>query len=139
VHEYKILHSGNSSIKDGVITINNTSITPLTSHQSLTNYVTLNGDQTITGKKTFDNSIVMGTSHYIYGINESGGSMLHFDGEKTVIGSTGASTTKSPMIRTNTGDVTINDDKTVLHSKNSYIKDGVITINGSSITPLTAH
>lgn len=52
-HEYKILHSGNSSIKDGVITINGSSITPLTAHQSLSNYVTLNGDQTISGVKTF--------------------------------------------------------------------------------------
>lgn len=139
VHEYKILHSGNSSIKDGVITINNTSITPLTSHQSLSNYVTLNGDQTITGRKTFDNSIVMGTSNYIYGINEAGGSMLHFDGERTVIGSSGASSTKSTNIRSNTGNVTINENKTILHTGNSYIKDGVITINGSSITPLTTH
>lgn len=53
-----ILHSGNSSIKDGVITINGVSITPLTSHQSLANYVTLNGAQTISGAKTFTNTTV---------------------------------------------------------------------------------
>lgn len=51
VHD--ILHSNNSFIKDGVITINGTSITPLTSHQSLANYVTLNTAQTISGIKTF--------------------------------------------------------------------------------------
>ena len=40
---YDILHSGNSHIRSGVITINGTSITPITSHQSLANYVTLDG------------------------------------------------------------------------------------------------
>lgn len=48
-----ILHSGNSNIQNGVITINGVSITPLTAHQSLANYVTLNTEQTITGIKTF--------------------------------------------------------------------------------------
>ena len=40
---YYLLHSGNSHIQDGIITINGTSITPITSHQSLANYVTLDG------------------------------------------------------------------------------------------------
>ena len=48
-----ILHSGNSNIQNGVITINGVSITPVTAHQSLANYVTLNTEQTITGIKTF--------------------------------------------------------------------------------------
>ena len=48
-----ILHSGNSYIHNGVITINGATITPITSHQSLANYVTLNGNQTISGVKTF--------------------------------------------------------------------------------------
>lgn len=52
-----ILHSGNSHIKDGVITINNQTITPITSHQSLANYVNLNGKQEITGEKTFKATI----------------------------------------------------------------------------------
>lgn len=52
-----ILHSGNSHIKDGVITINGATITPITSHQSLANYVTLNGKQDITGEKTFKATI----------------------------------------------------------------------------------
>jgi riboflavin synthase alpha subunit len=37
-----LLHAGNTYINNGTITINGTSITPLTSHQSLANYVTLN-------------------------------------------------------------------------------------------------
>lgn len=49
----RILHSGNAYISNGVITINGVSITPLTSHQSLANYVTLNTAQTISAKKTF--------------------------------------------------------------------------------------
>lgn len=51
-----ILHSGNSNIQNGVITINGISITPLTAHQSLANYVTLNTAQTITGIKTFNSN-----------------------------------------------------------------------------------
>lgn len=47
----KLLDSNNTKISNGTITINGTSITPLTS-QSLTNYVTLNTAQTISGLKT---------------------------------------------------------------------------------------
>lgn len=57
-NQYSILDASSTYIKDGVIVINGTSITPLTSHQSLANYVTLNGDQTISGKKTFSSQIV---------------------------------------------------------------------------------
>lgn len=42
-----------AKIQNGVITLGSNSITPLTSHQSLSNYVTLNGAQSITGEKTF--------------------------------------------------------------------------------------
>ena len=49
----KVLHSGNTHINNGVITINGTSLIPITSHQSLANYVTLNSAQTISGVKTF--------------------------------------------------------------------------------------
>ena len=49
----KILHSSNTHITNGVITINGSSLTPITSHQSLANYVTLNSTQTISGSKTF--------------------------------------------------------------------------------------
>lgn len=63
-----ILHAGNSNIKNGVITINGTSITPLTSHQSLANYVTLNTAQTISGVKTFSTqqkfTVAQGTSPF---------------------------------------------------------------------------
>jgi len=45
----------------------------LTSHQSLANYVNLNGAQTISGQKTFSNSIVIPQGSYIYGKNETSG------------------------------------------------------------------
>jgi hypothetical protein len=38
--EYLLLHGGNTYIKNGVITIAGQTITPITSHQSLANYVT---------------------------------------------------------------------------------------------------
>lgn len=50
----KLLDSDNTKISSGVITINGTSITPLTAHQSLANYVTLNTAQTITASKIFN-------------------------------------------------------------------------------------
>lgn len=56
---YKILHTGNAYISNGTITINGASITPLTSHQSLANYVTLNTAQTISAKKTFSGGIAI--------------------------------------------------------------------------------
>lgn len=56
---YNILDASNTFINSGVITINGTSITPLTSHQSLANYVTLNTNQTISGLKTFKNKITI--------------------------------------------------------------------------------
>lgn len=57
----KILTELNTKIENGVITINGTSITPLTQHQSLANYVTLNTAQSITGKKTFGDIALNGT------------------------------------------------------------------------------
>ena len=42
-----------AKIQNGVITLGSNTITPLTSHQSLSNYVNLNGAQSITGEKTF--------------------------------------------------------------------------------------
>lgn len=42
-----------AKIESGTITLGTATITPLTSHQSLANYVTLDGAQTITGAKTF--------------------------------------------------------------------------------------
>lgn len=42
-----------ANIDNGVITLGSNTITPLTSHQSLSNYVTLDGTQNITGEKTF--------------------------------------------------------------------------------------
>ena len=61
-----ILHSGNSYINNGTITINGTSITPLTQHQDLSNYVTLNTAQTITGSKTFTSLLKLNTTSAAY-------------------------------------------------------------------------
>lgn len=55
----KILTELNTKIENGIITINGTSITPLTSHQSLANYVTLNSVQTISAKKTFSGGLAI--------------------------------------------------------------------------------
>ena len=47
-----------ANIANGTITLGSSSITPLTSHQSLANYVTLDGDQIITGKKAFSSAFM---------------------------------------------------------------------------------
>ena len=56
---------------------------------------------------TMSGDITMGTSHNIYGYNESSGSMLHFDGKRTVVGSCGAHSTAATHIRSKTGHATI--------------------------------
>lgn len=63
---------------------------------SLGNYLPLAGG-TMTG------NITMGTNYFIYGINETYGSMIHFDGTRTVVGSVGTSTTAATLIRSKTG------------------------------------
>ncbi len=75
----------------------------------LADYVTLATAQTITGLKTFNGSMAMGVNHYIFGVNESGGSMLHFDGSRTVIGSLGNSSTAATHLRSKTGHLTCGD------------------------------
>lgn len=109
----------------------------------LDEFVTRKTAQTITGSKTFNSNIIMGTSHYIYGINEGSGAMLFFDGTRTILGSVGATSTANTHIRSKNATITVgtgnSGDYTILHSGNSHIKNGVITINGTSITPLTAH
>jgi len=79
----------------------------LTSHQSLANYVNLNGAQTISGQKTFSNSIVIPQGSYIYGKNETSGGILFFDGTRTVIGSVGATSTAATHLRSKTGHLTV--------------------------------
>ena len=59
---YTVLHSGIAYINNGTITIDGKSITPLTTHQSLANYVTLNTNQIITGSKQFSADIAL--NHY---------------------------------------------------------------------------
>lgn len=91
---YTVLHSGIAYINNGTITINGTSITPITSHQSLSNYVTLNTHQTITGSKQFSADIALNhnstksTSYSLrmYGTSDTykylyaKGNDLYFDG-----------------------------------------------------------
>lgn len=91
---YTVLHSGIAYINNGTITINGTSITPITSHQSLSNYVTLNTNQTITGSKKFSVDIALNhnstksTSYSLrmYGTSDTykylyaKGNDLYFDG-----------------------------------------------------------
>lgn len=94
----------------------------VTNSESILNkFITTDTTQTITGLKTFNNHIVMGTNHYIYGSNEDGGSMLYFDGKRTILGST-TSNADYTHIRSKEATVTIgagNDASyKVLHSGN---------------------
>lgn len=127
----RILHSGNAYISNGVITINGVSITPLTSHQSLTNYVTLNTVQTITGLKTFTNNdeslCVNRTGTY------AAEPCISYFKNGTRLGSLGIKESVGPFYWDTTKAYNI------LHSGNTYISDRTITINGVSITPLTSH
>lgn len=61
-------------------------------------------------------AITMGTSNYIYGYNETNGSMIYFDGTRTVIGSHGAHSTKATHIRSITGHATIGLTSTALYT-----------------------
>lgn len=101
----------------------------LTSHQSLSNYVTINTAQTITGAKTFTGNIYV-PSGYIYGVNESGGGILFFDGTRTVIGSNGESTTSATHIRSKTGHITVGTSNNVLYN----VLDSGNSVYGSSTT-----
>lgn len=101
----------------------------LTSHQSLSNYVTINTAQTITGAKTFTGNIYV-PSGYIYGVNESGGGILFFDGTRTIVGSTGESTTSATHIRSKTGHITVGTSNDVLYN----ILDSGNSVYGSSTT-----
>lgn len=65
-----------AKIANGTITIGGNSITPLTSQQSLSAYVTLNTAQTITGKKTFYNDLVFNDSLEVYGTSRLVGDVL---------------------------------------------------------------
>lgn len=101
----------------------------LTSHQSLSNYVTINTAQTITGAKTFTGNIYV-PSGYIYGVNESGGGILFFDGTRTIIGSTGESTTSATHIRSKTGHITVGTSNNVLYN----VLDSGNSVYGTSTT-----
>ena len=65
---------------------------------------------------TMTGSITMGTNHYIYGVNETSGSMLHFDGNRTVIGSVGATSTLATHLRSKTGHLTCGTSNTASYT-----------------------
>lgn len=98
----KLLHSGNTYISGGAITINGSSITPLTAHQSLDNYVTLNTNQTISGRKKFSNQVdLLGTDLILQtsgsSSNDSGDIAFYYGNgkEKARIWTTNVYTTSS--------------------------------------------
>ena len=128
----KFLDSENTKISGGVITINGASITPLTQHQSLSNYytkgevdaalngyVTLNTAQTISGAKTFSNVVVVQDGIRILYANERGclqlGNTDHKQGEISAWG--GVTLGK---LRLNASIVDVNGYVTA----NSFVRNG---------------
>lgn len=103
-------------------------------------YVTLDTAQTISGNKKFTGAIYMGISHYIYGINETSGGMLFFDGTRTVVGSCGATNTAATHIRSKTGHATIGASTTasynILDTGNytSYLDSRYVNVSGDIMT-----
>ena len=79
---YDILHSGNASINNGTITINGISITPITSHQDLSNYRRLDITQ------MFNSEI--SSQYHIARCKEGGGGWAYspyvvYKGDKTTL------------------------------------------------------
>lgn len=114
---YDVLHTGTTYINSGTITINGTSITPLTSHQSLANYVTLDGTQTITGAKTFTattNTFGGGDSATYLTVdrNSTNPAYVCFKKSGNLVGYLGVSNDKVPVFNDGNG------PKTILHSGN---------------------
>lgn len=79
-------------------------------------YLPLTGG-TMTGTLNTKN-ITVPQGYYIYSTTnmESGGSMLHFDGTKTVLGSVGSSTSAATHIRSKTGHATIGTSTSPLYT-----------------------
>lgn len=63
-------------------------------------YVNISGD-------TMQGDLVIPNGKYLFGVSESSGAMIFFDGTKTVIGSAGESTSAATHIRSKTGHATI--------------------------------
>lgn len=125
---YDLLHSGN-----------------YTSFVNPADFVTLDTPQTIKGNKTFTGKIILNTNHYIYGVDETYGSLVYFDGSRTVLGSIGASTTGYTRIRSVNGTAYIyngSTDYTILHTGNyattldgRYVKKSGDTMTGTLNVP----
>ena len=100
---------------------------------NLKNYLPLAGG-TMTG------DIIMGTGPCIWGANELNGSMLYFDGSRTIIGSCGTSSTEATHIRSKTGHVTVGTSTTasytILDTGNytSHLDSRYVNISGDTMT-----
>ena len=122
------------------LTTTTASSTYLSKTDASANYVTLNTSQTITGNKTFSSNIYIGQGHYIYGVNEPGGAMLHFDGTRTIIGSVGDSSTLATHLRSKTGHLTVGSSNSatynVLDSGNyaSILDSRYVNATGDTMT-----
>ena len=104
----------------------------LTAHQSLANYVTLNTAQTITGLKTFSQDSF--GAMFVKRNNDSNGAAIGFRGSSNIYGYIGLC--KEGQLQRWSADT--NTMYSILDVSTTYIKDGKITINGTSITPLTS-
>ena len=100
---------------------------------SLNKYLPLTGG-TMTG------DIIMGTGPCIWGANELNGSMLYFDGSRTIIGSCGTSSTEATHIRSKTGHVTVGTSTTasytILDTGNytSHLDSRYVNVSGDTMT-----
>lgn len=141
---WNISISGTASLASSVAWANVTGKPTKLSGYGITDAVTIGTTQTITGAKTFGNIIIPEGSYIYGGSTESGGSMLFFDGAKTVIGSVGASTTVATHIRSKTGHATIGTTNTATYTildtgnytstlDTRYVKKAGDTMTGSLI------
>lgn len=82
----------------------------LTTGAASSAYVKKAGD-VMTGMLTTA-GLVVPRDKYVYGVNEEGGSMLHFDGTRTVVGSIGEHSTAPTHLRSKTKHLTCGDNGT---------------------------
>lgn len=104
----------------------------LTAHQSLANYVTLNTAQTVTGLKTFSQDSF--GAMFVKRNNDTLGASIGFRGSSNIYGYIGFC--KEGQLQRWSADT--NTQYSILDVSTTYIKNGIITINGTSITPLTS-
>ncbi len=110
VYATSLIRSGGTSAQflkaDGSVDSNSY----LTTGAASSAYVKKAGD-VMTGMLTTA-GLVVPRDKYVYGVNESGGSMLHFDGTRTVVGSIGEHSTAPTHLRSKTKHLTCGDNGT---------------------------